>query len=298
MIKGLETGASLQWDVPMAGYTSFKTGGKAKALALPRDLEALIQCVSWAQEQGMPYMVMGNGSDILVRDGGYPGLLIKMGEAFSWTRMLKKGELQCGSGTLLSQVARFAMEQGCSGLAFASGIPGSMGGAIYMNAGAYGGEMKDVVKEVTLFSPTKGQCQRVPGSQLDLAYRHSRIQETKEVVLDVTLTLQPGNREEILQEMNELMRRRNRKQPVNFPSAGSFFKRPTGHFAGKLIEEAGLRGLRVGDAQVSEKHCGFIINRGGASATEILELMHLVQEKVKAHSGVELEPEVEIVGVD
>lgn len=243
------------------------------------------------------YMVIGNGSNVLVKDGGYKGAIVKIGEAFSNISVnTSEGSITASPGALLSKIAKVAMENELTGFEFASGIPGSIGGAIFMNAGAYDGEMAHVVEFVKLISKD-GTNERILFSKdLEFGYRHSIIQETEEIVTEVKLKLKKGNISDIKGKMKELAIKRNQKQPVHLPSAGSFFKRPTGYYAGALIEEAGLKGLSVGDAQVSPLHAGFIVNNGKATATEIIQLMHLVQETVKNQTGVILEPEVRIIG--
>ncbi|MEG0392750.1 MAG: UDP-N-acetylmuramate dehydrogenase, partial [Anaerovoracaceae bacterium] len=223
--------------------------------------------------------------------------IIKVGEAFSKIE-IEGNRMICGSGALLSSIARQALGASLTGFEFAAGIPGSMGGAVFMNAGAYGGEIKDCLKEVLVLSKD-GKTEKTIGvDALELGYRTSRLQETGDIVLSATLEFAPGEEAEIRETMKTLFEQRNTKQPVNFPSAGSFFKRPTGYFAGKLIQDAGLKGLTVGGAQVSALHAGFIINIGGATATDIIQLMHLVQAAVMEKFGVMLEPEVRILGED
>lgn len=284
-------------DAPMAEYTSFKAGGKAEALILPRSKEELKSTLQTLNENQIPHMIMGNGSNILVRDGGYPGAIVKLGEAFATVET--DGEvITAGCGALLSAVSREALQQELTGMEFAGGIPGSLGGAVFMNAGAYGGEMKDIIESVVLLSPDGRREIVCKGEELELGYRTSRLQHSGEIVLAVKLRLTGGNGEEIKRTMKELMDERNSKQPVNYPSGGSFFKRPPGYFAGKLIQDAGLSGLTVGGAQVSTLHAGFVINRGGGTATDIIRLMHIVQATVMDKFGVKLEPEVRIVGED
>lgn len=281
----------------MGEYTSFKAGGKADLLVVPNDVEELKHVLQVLDNNNINHMIMGNGSNILFKDGGYRGVVVKIGEGFNSIE-IKGNEVIGGSGALLSSVAKAALKEELTGLEFASGIPGSLGGAAFMNAGAYGGEMKDIVKEVRVISKDGREDQIIPGSSMDFKYRHSVLYDTLGIVVSVTMKLSKGKHEEIANKMKELNKKRNDKQPVNFPSAGSFFKRPEGHFAGKLVEDANLKGLTVGGAQVSELHSGFVINVGGATATDIIQLMHLVQAAVMKDSGVILEPEVRIVGED
>lgn len=242
-------------------------------------------------------VILGNGTNLLVRDGGYEGVVLRLGSGFTGIR--REGNfLTAGAAAPLSKIAKEAAQNGLSGLAFAAGIPASAGGAVFMNAGAYGGEMKDVVKSVRMISRDGLREAILSGDELEFSYRTSALRKSGDIVTEVTFELTPGDPEAIAAEMRELAERRNAKQPLAYPSAGSFFKRPQGHFAGALIEEAGLKGLSVGGAQVSALHAGFIINKGGASAGDVLALMRLVQNIVRDRSGVELVPEVQIIGRD
>jgi UDP-N-acetylmuramate dehydrogenase len=254
-----------------------------------------MEAVRKALEMSGEYYILGNGTDTLVTDDGLRKPVIMPGEGFS-DISVDGSRITCGSAALLSKIASAALDAGLSGMEFASGIPGSAGGAVFMNAGAYGGEMKDIVSEVRVVKADGSGTAVIGRDELDLSYRHSVLKETGDIVCSVSLELTPGNKDEIKAKMKDLNDRRKAKQPLTYPSAGSFFKRPEGHFAGKLIEDAGLRGLAVGGAQVSEKHCGFIINTGGATACDIIRLMRLVQNTVMDDSGVRLEPEVRIVG--
>ncbi len=282
-------------NVDMGQYTSFRTGGRAREMVVCETAEELIGLMRSIHESGSRYIVLGNGSNTLICDAGFDGIVVRLGEAFSEIR--REGDrLLCGSGTLLSAVARKALAEGLSGFEFASGIPGSLGGAVFMNAGAYGGEMKDIVEEVTVVRRDGSGTAVLTGEEMDFSYRHSILEKTGDIAVSVKLRLTAGDPQKISAEMAELARRRNEKQPVQYPSCGSFFKRPDGYFAGKLIQDAGLKGLTVGGAQVSELHSGFIINRGGATASDIIDLMHLVQNIVYDKFGVRLEPEVRIIG--
>lgn len=279
----------------MSRFTSFRAGGRADLLVMPQDLESLKFVLRELSREDMPHMVMGNGSNILVKDGGYRGAVVKLGEAFGDIDI--QGEvLTAGCGTLMSAVAKAALDAELSGFEFASGIPGSLGGAVFMNAGAYGGEMADIIKEAHILAKDGSREYVLSCEELGLGYRHSVLHETGDIVTSVTLRLRKGDAEAIRTEMKELTAKRNEKQPVSLPSAGSFFKRPEGYFAGKLIQDAGLKGLSVGGAQVSPLHSGFIVNTGGATATDILQLMEVVQAAVLDQFGVKLEPEVRIVG--
>lgn len=278
----------------MGNFTSFRAGGKAECMVQPQNREQLKAVLQILAGSDVPYMVMGNGSNILVKDSGYKGVIVKMGDAFSQIT-IEGDEMTAGSGTLMSKVANAALEESLTGFEFASGIPGSLGGAVFMNAGAYGGEMKQIIKDVDVISKDGKREYKMTRDELNLSYRHSVLHETGDIVVSVTLQLEKGDQEAIRSEMKELAAKRNSKQPVNLPSAGSFFKRPEGYFAGKLIQDAGLKGLSVGAAQVSPLHSGFIVNNGGATATEILQLMEIVQATVMEQFGVKLEPEVRII---
>jgi len=279
----------------MARHTSFRAGGTADLLVMPQDIEALKAVLGLLEQEHYPHMILGNGSNILVKDSGYHGAIVKLGEAFHSVRQ-DGSRLICGAAALMSAVSNAAVCGSLSGFEFASGIPGSIGGAVFMNAGAYGGELVQVLERVRLISPDGSRDFYRTAEELDMGYRHSLLQESGDVAVEVVLNLEPGKQEEIRAKISELTARRNEKQPVSYPSAGSFFKRPTGYFAGTLIQDAGLKGLSVGGAQVSELHAGFIINTGGATATDILQLMEIVQETVFDQFGVRLEPEVRIIG--
>lgn len=285
----------LQEDVPMSKHTSFRAGGCADLMAEPQTVEELKKVLSVLSEDGCPHMVLGNGSNILVRDSGYRGVMVKIGSAFD-SITVENDRVECGAGALMSSVARAAADKALAGLEFASGIPGSIGGAIFMNAGAYGGEIVNVLEKVHLVSKDGSRDFYMNADELDMGYRHSLLHETGDLAIGAVFRLEHGDKDEIKTTIAELAARRNEKQPVNYPSAGSFFKRPTGYFAGKLVQDAGLKGVSVGGAEVSQLHSGFIINKGGATATDILQLMEIVQAKVLDEFGVKLEPEVRIVG--
>ena len=252
-------------------------------------------CIRDSKENDEKYIMLGNGSNTLIKDSGFSGVVIKLGENFSTVRR-EGNNLICGANTLMSVVARFALREELSGFEFASGIPGSIGGALFMNAGAYGGEMKDIAKSARVVSSDTPEIKEIDVSDMDLSYRYSKFQENRDIILSVTVKLSEGDGAEIERSMKDLAYKRNSKQPVQFPSAGSFFKRPEGYFAGKLIEDSGLKGVSVGGAQVSELHSGFIINKENATATDIIKLMELVQRNVYEKFGVKLEPEVRIIG--
>lgn len=288
-------GVCIEEDVPMAQYTSFRAGGKARMMVVPADAEQLRAVLGVLAGSGVEYMVLGNGTNILVKDSGYDGVIVKIGSGFDYVRQ-EGCRLVCGSGTRMSVAAKAALEGGLSGFEFASGIPGFTGGAVFMNAGAYGGEMKDILRRAKIVSKDGSREFYMTADELEMGYRHTKLHDTGDIVTEVEFVLEEGNRTQIKAKMSELMEKRNSRQPVNFPSAGSFFKRPEGYFAGKLIQDAGLKGLSVGGAQVSELHSGFIINRGGATATDILQLMEMIQARVFDEFGVRLETEVRIIG--
>ncbi len=282
-------------NVPMAEHSSFKAGGHADMMVMPQSIEELKEVLQILADADYPYMILGNGSNILVRDGGYRGIMVKMGSAFDNVRV-DGTEVVCGAGALLSVAAKTAAAAGLTGLEFASGIPGSIGGAVFMNAGAYDGEMKFVLEKARIISKDGKEDRYMTADELDMGYRHTVLHESGDIVAEAVFKLEEGDIDEIKAKIADLTAKRNSKQPVNFPSAGSFFKRPTGYFAGKLVQDAGLKGLTVGGAQVSELHSGFVINVGGATATDILQLMEIVQQTVMDKFGVMLEPEVRIIG--
>lgn len=287
--------AFVRENEPMAEHTSFKAGGRADLYVEPQNEEQLKEVLKLYNKESIKYMVLGNGSNVLVRDGGYRGVIVRIGDAF--TSIKREGnKIICGCGALMSAVARFAAAEGLAGLEFASGIPGSIGGAVFMNAGAYGGEIVQVLSSAKIISKDGNREFNMTADELQMGYRHSLLHETGDVVIEAVFELQPADINEIKANIADFTERRNSKQPVNYPSAGSFFKRPEGYFAGKMIQDAGFKGLSVGGAQVSELHSGFIINKGNATASDILQLMEIVQAGVYDKYGVKLEPEVRIIG--
>ncbi len=281
--------------VDMKKYTSFRAGGIAEEMLIPDTMEELQDALKEVKKVNRKSIILGNGSNTLIKDTGFSGTIIKLGTGFG--KITVEGDtLICGCQALMSTVAKAALEHNLTGFEFASGIPGSLGGAVFMNAGAYGGEMKDIVESVIVVTRDGDNIKEIPADELELSYRHSIMEETGDVAVSVKLKLTKGERDKIAATMAELIKKRNDKQPVQYPSAGSFFKRPEGYFAGKLVQDAGLKGLTVGGAQVSELHSGFIINRGNATATDIIDLMYLVQNTVYDKFGVKLEPEVRILG--
>ena len=279
---------------PMSRHTTFRIGGPADFYLCPHSTKEVQEIVEICKEENLPYFVLGNGSNLLVSDKGYRGVVIQLWKNFS-DITVKDCCIQAKAGALLSKVAAEALEAGLTGMEFASGIPGTIGGAAFMNAGAYGGEMKDIIKSVKVLD-TQGEVRILPKEELKMGYRTSIVKEKGYTILSVELELSKGNREEIRNTMEDLKERRTSKQPLEMPSAGSTFKRPEGYFAGKLIMDSGLRGFSVGGAQVSEKHCGFVVNKGGATAMDVLTLIREVQRRVKEQFGVDLETEVRFLG--
>lgn len=282
---------------PMASHCTFRAGGPAAYFVTADTRDALTALIRFLESSGEKYFILGNGSNILVSDKGYDGVMIRLGKAFE--DISRDGDrLIAGSAAPLVRVSVYASDCGLSGLEFASGIPGSIGGAVYMNAGAYGGEIKQILEYADILYHKEGHSfvQRKNAEELDLSYRHSSLKEYAGTVLEASFVLKEDDKALIQQRMDELKIKRQEKQPLEYGSAGSTFKRPEGYFAGKLIEDSGLRGASCGDACVSEKHCGFIVNKGKASASEIYRLMCEVQEKVRADHGVSLEPEVILLG--
>lgn len=291
--KDVIPGENIRENEPMSRHTTFKTGGNADLLLLPSSEEELIKAVEICRENTIPYLIIGNGSNLLVTDKGIRGVVIKLGRNYAKIDV-EGNTIYARAGALLSATANAALKWELSGMEFAAGIPGTVGGAVCMNAGAYGGELKDIIREVRVLD--KDQVRTLTNTQAGFVYRGSRIMTEGMIVLSAVFELKKGNKEDILSLMNDYSQRRRSKQPLDKPSAGSTFKRPEGDFAGRLIEAAGLKGYCIGGAKVSDKHCGFIINDGGASSTDILELIRAVRKKVYESSGVMLEPEVRIVG--
>jgi UDP-N-acetylmuramate dehydrogenase len=279
---------------PMASHTTFRIGGPADYFVMPETVEELRDILALCKEEGLPYFILGNGSNLLVGDKGFRGVVIQLYKNFDGLS-IEGTKVTAKSGAMLIRVAKEAGKAGLTGLEFASGIPGTIGGAMVMNAGAYGGEMKDVVTAVTVLTKD-GYIKTLTGSEMNFRYRGSVVEDEGYIVLEAVMELKEGNLEEIQARIDELSLQRRTKQPIEYPSAGSTFKRPEGYFAGKLIQDANLRGYQVGGAQVSEKHCGFVINAGGATAADVMQLMKDVSDKVNAQFGVTLEPEVKRIG--
>ncbi len=279
---------------PMSRHTTFRIGGDADYFLTPHSVQEIQEVLRFCRAEQLPYFILGNGSNLLVGDKGYKGVVIQLFK--NWNQICRKsGEIRAQAGALLSGIAREALEGSLAGFEFAGGIPGTLGGAVVMNAGAYGGELKDVLQEVQVLTKD-GEMRTIPAKDLAMGYRTSLVKTAGYLVLEAVISLRPGDLEEIKEITRELLEKRTSKQPLEYPSAGSTFKRPKGHFAGKLIMDAGLAGYQVGGARVSEKHCGFVINTGGATAADVRQLMRDVQEKVREQFGVLLEPEVKFLG--
>ncbi|MDO4279416.1 MAG: UDP-N-acetylmuramate dehydrogenase [Lachnoclostridium edouardi] len=278
----------------MAKYTTFRVGGPADYFVTPAGPKELAEILKLCRDSNMPFFILGNGSNLLVSDKGFRGVVIEIGKPFDYCEV-KGARLTAGAGCLLSAIAKKALDHSLTGLECAAGIPGSLGGAVVMNAGAYGFEMKDIIAEVTVLKPD-GQIAVLPLTSMEFGYRTSIVAKQGYIVLEAVLQLEQGDREEIKKKMEDLAARRREKQPLEYPSGGSTFKRPEGYFAGKLIEDAGFRGYCVGGAQVSEKHCGFVINKDHATAEDICRLCGEIQEKIMKDTGVALEMEIKRIG--
>lgn len=282
------------FEEPMKSHTTFRIGGPAEVFIMPKSVKQVQMTVKICQEEQIPYFILGNGSNLLVSDRGYRGVIIQMDRNMGEIQV-EGTEIQAAAGALLSSIAVAARRESLTGFEFAGGIPGTLGGAVVMNAGAYGGEIKDVLKEVTVMDGD-GKIFTLPASELEMGYRTSIIKTAGYLVLSARITLSRGEEEDIKARTRELSEMRTQKQPLDYPSAGSTFKRPEGYFAGKLIMDSGLRGYSVGGAMVSEKHCGFVINKGNATAEDVVSLMKHVTEVVQEKYGVTLEPEVKFLG--
>ena len=290
--KGLAK--NIYFDELMKNHTTFKIGGSADVFVDAESAEEISDIIKYCKNNGIPYMVIGNGSNMLVSDKGIRGVVIKVGAKMNGISV--DGEtVTAGAGARLSAVANEALKAGLSGFETLSGIPGMLGGAIYMNAGAYGGEMKDVLESVT-YIDAEGEMKTAEKDKLDLSYRHSMFEDSGFVIVSAVMRLKKGNYEDIKASMLDYNKRRADKQPLSMPSAGSTFKRPEGHFAGKLIQDSGLMGYTIGGAQVSDVHAGFLVNKGGATAEDVMRLIEYVQKTVTEKFGVQLEPEVRLIG--
>ena len=286
-------GLELREDEPMSRHTTFRIGGPAALMALPRTVGEAKAAVKAARALEVEPFFLGNGSNLLAADGGYPGFVVKLAGDFDQIREVNRG-LEAGSAVLLSRLSNALLGRGLTGLEFAGGIPGSVGGAVIMNAGAYGGEVAQVLESAT-FLDESGEVRTLPAPECGFGYRKSVFSDRKCLILKARFHLEQGGPAAIKARMEELAAKRREKQPLEYPSAGSMFKRPPGHFAAALIDQCGLKGLTVGGAQVSEKHAGFVVNRGGATCADVLELVRQVKEEVLRQTGVELEMEVKVL---
>lgn len=294
-LKKLFVDFDVKCDEPLNKYTNTKTGGPAEVLAFPKDIQTIENLVKITNENRIPLTILGNASNLIVRDGGIDGLVIILQELNEI--QVQENKVIAQSGASLIKTTRIAAENELTGFEFASGIPGSIGGAVFMNAGAYGGEIKNVLESVGVLTQS-GEYKRYQVDELELGYRHSRLQDEHDIVIDATFTLKKGNKDEIHQEMQRLSFLRASKQPLEYPSCGSVFKRPEGHFTGKLIHDAGLQGFQIGGAQVSKKHAGFIVNIDHATASDYVAVIKHIQKEIKAKFDVQLETEVRIIGHD
>uniref|UniRef100_UPI00405756CB UDP-N-acetylmuramate dehydrogenase n=1 Tax=Acetatifactor sp. TaxID=1872090 RepID=UPI00405756CB len=293
-LKGFVRSENIHIQESMAAHTTFRVGGPADCLVELENAEQLQKVQRYLNLVEIPYVVLGNGSNVLVSDEGYRGIVLQVGSKMN--RILVEGNcIIAQAGALMSQVARIACENGLTGLEFASGIPGTVGGGVVMNAGAYGGEMSQVVTKVTVVN-AEAELMELDNETMEFGYRYSTIKNQPFIVTEVSYELAPGDKEVIKATMDDLAQRRREKQPLEYPSAGSTFKRPEGHFAGALIMEAGLRGFQIGGAKVSDKHCGFVINAGDATASDVMILIREIQARVKDKFQVDLEPEVIFLG--
>ncbi|WP_290033639.1 UDP-N-acetylmuramate dehydrogenase [Ligilactobacillus cholophilus] len=288
-------GIELYFDKSLSSYTNTCTGGPADILALPKSIKEVRKVIEWTNQKNVPMTVLGNASNLIVKNGGIRGLVMILTN-LDEIKVIKN-QIIAQSGALLIDVAQIAGEQSLSGMEPLSGIPGSVGGAVFMNAGAYGGEISQVVKTVEVIT-RKGELKTYRGNELRFGYRHSRLQDEDEIVLQATFSLSYGNQEEIMNDMREYSFLRASKQPLEYPSCGSVFKRPEGHYTGKLIHDAGLQGFQIGGAQVSKKHAGFIVNVDHATATDYMNVIHHIQKTIKEQFDVDLETEVRIIGED
>ncbi|AHI55921.1 UDP-N-acetylmuramate dehydrogenase [Listeria ivanovii] len=286
---------SIKLNEPLSQYTYTKTGGKADIFVMPKTIKETQEIVSYCHRKNIPLTILGNGSNLIIKDGGIRGVILHLDLLQSIERT--NTQITAMSGAKLIETAKFALEESLSGLEFACGIPGSIGGALHMNAGAYGGEISDVLEAATVLTQS-GELKKLKRAELKAAYRFSTIAENNYIVLDATFSLQLDDKNNIQTKMAELTAAREAKQPLEYPSCGSVFKRPAGHFAGKLIQDSGLQGHIIGGAQVSLKHAGFIVNIGGATATDYMNLITFVQKTVREKFDIELETEVKIIGED
>ena len=295
IFKEIYDDSEMKIDENMSNHIHFKVGGPVDILLIPSKVEQVVETLKVCKKESIPYFIIGNGSNLLVKDGGIRGVVIKLSNLLSIE--VNDNIIKASSGTLLEDVSKKAVENSLTGFEFACGIPGSVGGAVFMNAGAYDGEIKNVIKEAEVVDED-GNIMVLSKEELELGYRTSKVMKDHLLVLSATFELAKGDKEKIQERVDELTEKRESKQPLEYPSAGSTFKRPEGYFAGKLIQDAGLKGASVGGAAVSEKHSGFVINKGGATAKDVLDLIAHIQNEVKNQFGVDLHTEVRIIGED
>lgn len=282
-------------NASMKEHINFKVGGPADILLMPRKVEQIVESIKICKDNNIPYFIIGNGSNLLVKDGGIRGAVIKLTELKAM--QVNETEIKADCGVMLKELSDKALENSLTGLEFSCGIPGTVGGAVFMNAGAYNGEIKNVIKEAQVITGG-GEIVTLSKDELELGYRTSKVMKDNSIVINATFQLEKGNKKEVKETIDDLTQRREEKQPLEYPSAGSTFKRPEGYFAGKLIQDSGLKGYSIGGAAVSSKHSGFVINKGNATAKDILDLIAYIQKEVKRQFGVELHPEVRIIGED
>ncbi|MGN1272665.1 MAG: UDP-N-acetylmuramate dehydrogenase [Lactobacillus sp.] len=288
-----EQGINIKEQIPLSRYTFTKTGGEAEYLAFPKSVEEVEKLVKVTRENKIPLTIIGNASNLIIRDGGIDGLVVILTDL---NKIEVKGtKVTADAGARIIDTAFAAAHHGLSGMEFAAGIPGSIGGGVFMNAGAYGGEMQEVVESVHVLT-REGEFKTYSNKEMEFSYRHSIVQENGDIVLSATFSLKPADKLEVLDHMHYLNALRQYKQPLEYPSCGSVFKRPTGHFVGPMIIKAGLQGKQIGGAQDSTKHAGFIVNKGGATATDYLNLIHLIQKTIKEKFDIDLHTEVRIIG--
>ncbi len=283
------------FDEPLKNHCTFKIGGNAEILYVPKNEKALIAAVNFSKENNIPFHILGNGSNVLISDDGLKGIVIKLFSGLTDLLYLGDGIIAVGAGVSLTRLCNFALEKSLTGLEFAYGIPGSVGGAVYMNAGAYGGEIKDVLMSVRTFNPNSGEVKEVPVQDISLSYRDTQFMHSGEIITAAYFKLKAGEKEAVSRRMQELMAKRKASQPLEFPSAGSTFKRPVNAYAAALIDQCGLKGFSVGGAKVSEKHAGFVINFNNASFHDVITLMDKIKAVVLKECSIELTPEVEIL---
>mgnify|MGYP003540710860 FL=1 len=293
LFKDIYSENQIEFDANMSEHIYFKVGGPADVLLVPNTKEQVVKTIKVCKENNIPYYVIGNGSNLLVKDGGMRGVVIKLTEINKISSA--NGKITAETGALLKDVSKEALDNNLTGLEFACGIPGSIGGAVFMNAGAYNGEIKDVIESAEVLTQD-GEIVTYNKEELNLGYRTSRVMQENAIVLEAVFALENGNHEDIKARVDDLTEKRESKQPLEYPSAGSTFKRPEGYFAGKLIQDAGLKGYSIGGAAVSEKHSGFVINKGNATAKDVLDLIAHIQKEVKKQFGVDLYTEVRIIG--